>query len=62
MNALETVAIQCPYCWESFTINVDCSVASQEYVEDCEVCCQPIALTVSIDEEGFPQVTAQRES
>jgi transcription elongation factor Elf1 len=34
----------CPYCWEEITMVFDLSVAEQSYVEDCEVCCSPIAL------------------
>ena len=36
----------CPYCWEPVTVLVDTSVPDQEYVEDCEVCCNPIAIHV----------------
>jgi transcription elongation factor Elf1 len=34
----------CPYCWESITMLLDLSAADQSYVEDCEVCCNPITL------------------
>ncbi len=33
---------QCPYCWEEISMLMDPSVAHQIYVEDCEVCCNPI--------------------
>ena len=34
---------QCPYCWEQISMFLDSSIAtSQNYVEDCEVCCNPI--------------------
>ncbi len=36
----------CPYCWEHISMLFDLSVAEQSYVEDCEVCCNPIALRV----------------
>lgn len=36
----------CPYCWERISVLVDCSLKQQSYVEDCEVCCRPIDLTV----------------
>jgi hypothetical protein len=39
-------AFSCPYCWESVTVLVDTSAPDQEYVEDCEVCCNPIAIHV----------------
>ncbi len=32
----------CPYCWEEQFKWVDGSVAEQEFIEDCEVCCNPI--------------------
>ncbi len=33
---------QCPYCWEEVSMLLDTSVTDQTYVEDCEVCCNPI--------------------
>ena len=40
---------QCPYCFEEISMLVDPSVRNQEYVEDCEVCCNPIVVTVSCE-------------
>jgi hypothetical protein len=37
-------SITCPYCWESIEIALDLSVEEQRYVEDCSVCCRPIAI------------------
>lgn len=34
----------CPYCWEEISMLLDLSVESQSYVEDCEVCCNPISI------------------
>jgi len=62
MNGLEASTIQCPYCWEMIEITVDCSVNSQDYVEDCEVCCQPIVMQVNISLTGAPEVRVERES
>ncbi len=39
---------QCPYCWEEISMLIDFSVNSQSYIEDCETCCNPIQITVSI--------------
>ena len=36
---------QCPYCWEEISMLLDPSVSSS-YVEDCEVCCNPIEVSV----------------
>ncbi len=60
-HSLETVSVQCPYCWESIEIVVDCSVAHQRYVEDCEVCCRPIVFDVSVGADGAPWVEAAAE-
>ena len=38
MSALDSVLVQCPYCWETLDLSVDPSVEDQEYVEDCQVC------------------------
>ena len=61
MNLLETVPIVCPYCGESVEVVVDCSIRFQEYVEDCHVCCKPISLNVSTDDDGEPSIEARQE-
>lgn len=58
---LEPVAVGCPYCGESIEILVDCSVAAQDYIEDCSVCCHPIQFNVVIDAQGLPEVTVRRD-
>ncbi|PWJ38436.1 CPXCG motif-containing cysteine-rich protein [Sediminitomix flava] len=37
----------CPYCWENISFILDLTVSSQTYIEDCEVCCNPIEVTYS---------------
>jgi hypothetical protein len=61
MNLQEPTEIECPYCGERVYLLIDCSVASQEYIEDCQVCCKPISLQVTINEQGIPQVEARRD-
>ncbi|NCT10827.1 MAG: CPXCG motif-containing cysteine-rich protein [Flavobacteriia bacterium] len=41
---------QCPYCWEEISMILDESVPSQTYIEDCEVCCNPIEVSVYFEE------------
>ncbi|WP_350286205.1 CPXCG motif-containing cysteine-rich protein [uncultured Croceitalea sp.] len=41
---------QCPYCWELISMVLDASVAHQVYVEDCEVCCNPIEVGPRFEE------------
>jgi hypothetical protein len=42
---------QCPYCWEEISFLLDSSVYSNEYVEDCEICCNPIETIVKFENE-----------
>lgn len=60
MNALEEMELMCPYCGEILTVLVDCSLEAQSYVEDCQVCCQPIVLDVSVN-DGEVALQARRE-
>ena len=40
---------QCPYCWEEISMLLDPSVTAT-YVEDCEVCCNPIEVTAAFQD------------
>lgn len=35
----------CPHCWQTISMILDLSVVEQSYVEDCEVCCNPIQVS-----------------
>jgi len=37
---------QCPHCWEEISMLLDTSVKWQRYIEDCEICCNPIEISV----------------
>ncbi len=52
MNELESRTIQCPYCGESIDILIDSSIEQQSYIEDCQVCCRPINIDVSVTQNG----------
>ena len=47
--------VQCPYCGESFETPVDTSSGSARYVEDCQICCQPIEFSLEVDHAGVFQ-------
>ena len=54
----ESVVV-CPYCGETVDVGLDPgSGAAQDYVEDCQVCCQPWRVHVEYDGEGKARVTA----
>lgn len=61
MALQEECFLDCPYCGEPISVLVDCSLEQQTYVEDCQVCCQPMVIHVAVDEDGEPNVYAQRE-
>lgn len=42
----------CPYCWQTISMVLDLSVPEQTYVEDCEVCCQPIEVSYAIEDDA----------
>jgi hypothetical protein len=44
--------VQCPYCGEAFDTLLDLSAGSATYIEDCQVCCQPIEFKVEVDHAG----------
>ena len=61
-NEISPKTISCPYCGEHIDILVDGSLPEQEYVEDCEVCCRPILLSVVVDVDGDAAVVARSEN
>ena len=56
--------IHCPYCAEANEILIDPSIPEQEYIEDCQVCCRPMTLKVSVggDSTGGVAITALDEN
>jgi hypothetical protein len=57
----EEAEVECPFCGESFSIVVDCSVDRQDYIEDCFVCCRPIRFLIRCEEGRLVSVDAGRE-
>lgn len=47
--------VECPYCGESFETQVDTSSGPARYVEDCQICCQPIEFSLEVDHAGVLQ-------
>ncbi|MDB9752184.1 CPXCG motif-containing cysteine-rich protein, partial [Gammaproteobacteria bacterium] len=52
----------CPYCGEKIELVIDCSIPEQSYIEDCEVCCRPISLSIVVDEKGRTSVSYKHEN
>jgi hypothetical protein len=52
----------CDSCGEEIVVPIDLSAGeSQEYVEDCPVCCHPNLVHVEIDESGEARVWSEPE-
>ena len=50
---------QCPHCWEEISMILNQSVYQQTYIEDCEVCCNPIEITPIFKEGELVSFNAQ---
>ena len=48
---------QCPYCWEQISMLLDVS-CSETYIEDCEICCNPIQITTHFEANELVSFTA----
>jgi hypothetical protein len=49
--------VTCPYCAEAVDIGIDPgSGMSQQYVEDCPVCCNPWQVSLTFDDDGIAHV------
>ncbi|WP_372881817.1 CPXCG motif-containing cysteine-rich protein [Psychromonas sp.] len=62
MFQLENHKDQCPYCGEIIELLIDCSLAEQDYIEDCQVCCRPISVQVRGDYQGQLTVHVAHEN
>jgi hypothetical protein len=49
----------CPYCWEQISMVLDLSITTQTYVEDCEVCCNPIEVRYLVEDGAIVDFSAQ---
>ena len=49
----------CPYCWEEISFILDISLEGQTYIEDCEVCCQPIQIRYNVKDHRIVDFEAE---
>lgn len=50
----------CPHCWQTISMILDLSVEEQIYVEDCEVCCNPIVISYTTKKGELDHFKAER--
>ncbi|HKM26625.1 MAG TPA: CPXCG motif-containing cysteine-rich protein [Thiopseudomonas sp.] len=62
MSFLTEETVSCPYCGEAIQVLLDPEEAGQDYIEDCQVCCQPITFSVMEDSMGNLSVTVRDEN
>jgi len=62
MHGLVTKKSYCPYCGEPIELVLDTSVSQQRYIEDCQVCCRPITISLEVDSGGFINLQVQHEN
>ena len=62
MQLIQEWTVQCPYCGADNTLSIEPLSEPQDYVEDCEVCCQPMRIRVRVA-DGIPsEVDVTREN
>ena len=49
MDYVIDIEIECPYCGELFASTADTSQGSYSTIEDCAVCCRPIAVEIACE-------------
>jgi hypothetical protein len=49
----------CPYCWQRISMVLDTSVRGQTFIEDCEVCCQPIEVRYTVEDDDVSEFEAR---
>jgi hypothetical protein len=46
------VDVDCPYCGERYVTPIDLTGGSASCIEDCQVCCRPIELEITVADDG----------
>lgn len=57
---MEEHFFQCPYCWEEVSILLDPSIKNNVFIEDCEVCCNPLEFSVQFENEQLINFTVNQ--
>jgi hypothetical protein len=62
MEALENQDYNCPFCSAVNSLEIDRSGGHhQTYITDCETCCRPIQIELTVESNGFVSFVAKRE-
>ena len=61
MYELPATTLDCPYCGERVSVELDTGGEAQDFIEDCPVCCRAIEFTATLDATGAWQIHARRD-
>lgn len=50
---LDEISFYCPFCGEQNHTDFDRSNLNSSYIEDCQVCCRPIKITVHESDDSL---------
>ena len=59
-DVLQVFTLTCPWCWEQYTLTLELMDEEQDFIEDCQVCCHPIQLTLGQSGDGSPYLNTRR--
>ncbi len=59
-DLIEEHHFDCPACGAPISVLLDLSVTDQSYIEDCEICCRPLEITVRIGTDAAARFEARQ--
>jgi hypothetical protein len=60
--ALQESTVYCPYCGEAIAVLLNPEDVGTSYIEDCQVCCQPIEFVVSEASGGWLEAEVRSDN
>ena len=50
----------CPYCFQQISFLLEELFGRQSYIEDCEVCCNPIKITYLFEDGSLSELSVEK--
>lgn len=57
----DSVTVQCPYCGQNCVVELDPTIAHQQFTTDCEVCCRPFTIRAECEAGEIVSVETEAE-
>ncbi|HTL71233.1 MAG TPA: CPXCG motif-containing cysteine-rich protein [Candidatus Eisenbacteria bacterium] len=62
MDAEQDSFFDCPYCSAPNSVRLEASAGRrQSFITDCETCCRPIQVEVTVESDGYLGFVVKRE-